>query len=86
MSYHPKVQEKVPRNRGDYRLMATDDPPKVSLLITENVHMFLLARRVLLNIGLRYRKRLQAYVVHRGGCGEAVWVLVHTLWAGGAPG
>lgn len=40
---------------------ATDTPPKVSLLITENVHMFLLARRVLLNMGLRYRKRLQMY-------------------------
>ena len=38
-----------------------DTPPRVSLLLSENVHMFLLTRRVLLNIGLRYRKRLQAY-------------------------
>jgi len=38
-----------------------DTPPRVSLLLSENVHMFLLTRRVLLNIGLRYRKRLQAF-------------------------
>ena len=31
-------------------------------MLSENVHMFLLARRVLLNIGLRYHHRLQTYI------------------------
>ena len=40
-----------------------DTPPKVSLLLPDNVAVFLLARRVLMNLGLRYRRRLRVYVV-----------------------
>lgn len=59
VSYHPKSTDNS--GIGPFPMYAADTPPKVSLLITENVHMFLLARRVLLNLGLRYRKRLYVY-------------------------
>ena len=40
-------------------VMVPDAPPRISLLLSENVHLFLPTRRVLLHIGLRYRQRLQ---------------------------
>ena len=45
-------------------------PPKVSLLLADNVAVFLLVRRVLMNLGLRYRRRLRVYVAPspRPGC------------------
>merc|ERR1719197_629474 len=55
-----------------------DTPPRVSLLLSENVHMFLLTRRVLLNIGLRYRKRLQAFT---SGLMIGVLVLRCSAWS-----
>ena len=71
VSFHPAASTVESYDALDQlanREFVKDLRPRVSLMVTENVHMFLLARRVLLHIGLRYRKRVQAYVLCCGAC------------------
>ena len=45
--------------RGSGGVRLPSKPPRLSLLLTDNVFSFLVTRRLLLNVGVRFRKRLQ---------------------------
>lgn len=57
-------------------------PPRLPLLLTDNVFAFLVTRRVLLNVGVRFRKRMQTYVGVSSGILTAVrgsrWPVCHS--------